>query len=108
MPRMPCGRPIWQHHCDPGCSLTNVRAVLAHLELEHDNMRAALRWAEAANDLNLALQLLRELGTFWIFRGHYREGRWWLDRWLQAHSTGQPGCASVATGPQRLAHHPSW
>ena len=57
-------------------------AALAQLELEHDNMRSALRWAEAANDLDLALQLLRELCTFWIFRGHYREGRWWLDRWL--------------------------
>jgi non-specific serine/threonine protein kinase len=57
--------------------------VLEQLELEHDNMRAALRWAESEIDLDLALRLLRELGTFWIFRGHYREGRWWLDRWLQ-------------------------
>jgi predicted ATPase/DNA-binding CsgD family transcriptional regulator len=57
--------------------------VLVQLDREHDNMRAALRWTEASNSDDLALRLLRELGTFWIFRGHYREGRWWLDRWLQ-------------------------
>jgi predicted ATPase/DNA-binding CsgD family transcriptional regulator len=64
--------------------------VLAQLEREHENMRSALRWAEGTNSDELALELLRELGTFWIFRGHYREGRWWLDRWLQRISPTNP------------------
>jgi len=57
--------------------------ALAHLELEQDNMRSALRWVAATNDVDLGLRLAGALASFWIFRGQFREGRRWLDYWLE-------------------------
>lgn len=57
--------------------------ALARLELEHDNMRSALRWAEATKDLELGVGLTGALASFWIFRGHFREGRRWHEIWLE-------------------------
>ena len=56
--------------------------VLGRQELEHDNMRAALRWAEATNDVDLGLRLSGVLASFWTFRSYFREGRRLLDYWL--------------------------
>jgi predicted ATPase/class 3 adenylate cyclase len=44
------------------------------LELEQDNMRAALGWL-ADNDLVLGLETSGRLWRFWHLRGHLREGR---------------------------------
>jgi len=55
---------------------------LADLEREHDNCRAALIWAMAGQDATLALRLAGALGRFWYLRGHYSEGRSWLERAL--------------------------
>jgi non-specific serine/threonine protein kinase len=51
---------------------------LIQLEAEHDNLRGALTWA-ANNDAELLLRLATDLGFFWILRGHWSEGRRWLD-----------------------------
>ncbi len=56
---------------------------LAHLELEHDNMRAALRWAGAQDDPSTELRLAGALVTFWSTRGYLSEGRRWIDRALE-------------------------
>jgi len=47
---------------------------LDRLELEHDNLRAALDRAADAGDGELALRLAVMLGHFWEWRGHLREG----------------------------------
>ncbi len=52
---------------------------LDRLELEQDNLRAALRWAIAAPDRELALRLVAALWRFWHLRGHITEGRRWAD-----------------------------
>ena len=49
---------------------------LDRLEVEHDNLRAALDVA-AESDPELELRLVTALGRFWEWRGHVREG---LDR----------------------------
>jgi predicted ATPase len=51
-----------------------ARAGLDLLELEHDNFRAALDWAEA-DDPAAALRLANRLTAFWSARGHFSEGR---------------------------------
>jgi predicted ATPase/DNA-binding CsgD family transcriptional regulator len=58
--------------------------LLDRLEAEHDNFRAALRWAAdvplaAERGLRLAAALARYL---WPVRGHHREGRTWLSHLL--------------------------
>jgi predicted ATPase/DNA-binding SARP family transcriptional activator len=51
------------------------------LDAEHDNLRAALRWA-CAHDPVTALRLAASLWRFWFLRGHAVEGAWWVERAL--------------------------
>lgn len=58
------------------------------LELEHDNLRAALGWSlEEPDGVEVALRLAAALGQFWHVHSHYTEGRQWLARAL-ARSSG--------------------
>ncbi len=50
---------------------------LDRLEREHDNLRAALRWAQD-NDASAGLRLVVALWRFWWLRGYLSEGRGWL------------------------------
>jgi predicted ATPase/class 3 adenylate cyclase len=49
-------------------------ALLDRLETDHDNLRAALDWAVAQREHELALRLLAALWRFWQLRGHINEG----------------------------------
>ena len=51
------------------------------LDREHDNLRAALRWA-CAHDPETALRLVASLWRFWFVRGHAVEGARWVERAL--------------------------
>jgi predicted ATPase/class 3 adenylate cyclase len=53
------------------------------LELEHDNLRAALEWSENGA-ASAGLQLAGAVGRFWEVRGHLAEGRRWLRDILKA------------------------
>ncbi len=58
------------------------RRWLDKLELEHDNIRAALDWSEGAEKPEIALALAAHSWRFWQKRGHLREARRRLDRLL--------------------------
>src|SRR5438874_8673756 len=59
-------------------------ASLALLDADHDDFRAALRWARARPcDL---LRLASVLGWFWHLRSYYREGRAWLEEALSVNA----------------------
>jgi non-specific serine/threonine protein kinase len=52
--------------------------------VEHDNLRAALEWS-LVNPIQggeIALRIAAALGRFWWLRGHFDEGRRWLNRAL--------------------------
>jgi predicted ATPase/DNA-binding SARP family transcriptional activator len=55
---------------------------LDRLEAEHANLQASLRWASQTGDSDLALLLAARLWRFWQLRGHFAEGRRWLEEVL--------------------------
>jgi DNA-binding CsgD family transcriptional regulator/tetratricopeptide (TPR) repeat protein len=54
------------------------KSWLDRLELEHDNLRAALHWALEQDETETALRLGSGLGRFWLLRGYLSEGNRWL------------------------------
>ena len=72
---------------------------LDRLSLDHDNLRAALRWAaDGAADparRDIGLRIASALWRFWQQRGHLREARTWFDRLM-------PGAAEADALDQRM------
>ncbi|MEV5598469.1 BTAD domain-containing putative transcriptional regulator [Streptomyces sp. NPDC052496] len=66
-------------------------AWLDRLEMEHDNLRTALRRAVAARDEHEALCLVLSLHWFWTLRDHRADARAW-------------SAAVAALGPDPFAH----
>ncbi len=50
-------------------------ASFHRLEVEHDNLRAALDWCQETDDAEPGLRLASALEWFWTARGHLSEGR---------------------------------
>jgi predicted ATPase/DNA-binding SARP family transcriptional activator len=73
----------WALSHDLEGSVAAGEQALAAFDVEHDNLRAALRSA-LAHDPETALQLATSLWRFWLARGHFTEGRRWLNASLAA------------------------
>jgi predicted ATPase/DNA-binding CsgD family transcriptional regulator len=54
------------------------------LEVEHDNLRAALGWSARGGQAETGLRLAAALGWFWIWRSLRNEGFVWLEQLLAA------------------------
>jgi predicted ATPase len=79
---------------------------LDRLEVEHDNMRAALSWALEHKETEVALSLGGALWLFWFVRGYHSEGRRWLQMALAIDERGSPDSRAMAlAGVGWLAAH---
>jgi tetratricopeptide (TPR) repeat protein len=68
---------------DPERAVGVVNDTPQALDVEHDNLRAALA-SGLADDPAEALQLAVSLWRFWLARGHFAEGSRWLEATLVA------------------------
>jgi predicted ATPase len=76
--------------------------LLARLEQDHANLRAALEWGLRFAP-TLALRLAAALASFWSMRGHLHEGRSWLERALAQPAEESRARASAMFGASLLA-----
>jgi predicted ATPase len=59
------------------------------LELEHDNLRAALRWCIDTAQAEIGLRLIGALWRFWHLHSHLAEGRRWCQEVLALPAAGE-------------------
>jgi predicted ATPase/class 3 adenylate cyclase len=73
---------------------------------EHDNLRAALEWSSTEpGGTQAGLRMTAGLWRYWEIRGHFVEGRRWLERTLAATDGEVSGLrANALTGAGVLAH----
>jgi tetratricopeptide (TPR) repeat protein len=76
------------------------------LDVDHDNIRAALHWLSGHNEPESALRIAVSIWRFWTARGCQREGRAWMERLLDQAVYASPelradalnGCGTLAHG----------
>jgi len=68
----------------------------ARLDLELDNLRAALAWALERDDAETALRLATAVQRLWTTRGLLGEGRSWLERALATAAAVPPAVRAEA------------
>lgn len=72
---------------------------IPRLEVEHDNLRAALAWAREQPDGDAEIRLAGALGRFWLLRGYIGEGREWVE-----HALARPDLGNAPLSVQALLY----
>ena len=67
---------------EPALRRADQLTWLARLETEHDNLRAAMKWALHSGAAETGLRLAGALARFWYLHGYWNEGREWLKAML--------------------------
>ncbi len=80
---------------------------IARLELEHENLRAALAWLIKNEEAEIALRFCGALSWFWYLRGYWSEGRHWLEGVLGLSQAASPTAARAKAlyGAGNLAYY---
>ncbi|MGE5377506.1 MAG: tetratricopeptide repeat protein [Bacteroidota bacterium] len=59
---------------------------LERLDVDYENVRAALVWSLGMETPAPALRVCTALGRYWLIRGYWKEGSWWLEGALEKPS----------------------
>jgi len=96
---------IMAERAEPALAGPEQKDWLDRLELEHDNFRVALRWSVTGEDeTEPLLRLVGALWRFWEIRGHWSEGRKWLETTLvKTAGVEGPSRIKVLSGAANLA-----
>jgi predicted ATPase/transcriptional regulator with XRE-family HTH domain len=70
-------------------------AWLRRIDLELDNIRAALAWSASEGEAELGQRLVGSLSWYWYMRGRLQEGRRWAER-MVARGPSQPDSPGFA------------
>jgi len=76
-------------------------AWISRMEQEHDNLRAALRWAIRRREAEVGGRLVLALWRLWIERGHWVEGRRWAEAVLALDGSEAQAVASRMSARER-------
>jgi predicted ATPase len=77
---------------------------LDRLEIDHDNVRAALSWSKD-HDVECGLRMTGALWRFWEFHTHLSEGRAWLETFIARSSAPTAARAKALNGAGALADY---
>src|SRR5690606_19304270 len=66
------------------------RALVAPLDVEMDNIRAALSWLERQGDGATLLEMAGSMYDAWYYRGHFDDCERWMTRALELAPTDAP------------------
>ncbi|MEM7133157.1 MAG: tetratricopeptide repeat protein [Chloroflexota bacterium] len=69
----------------PGCVQWHDR-----IEIEHDNIRAALDWSLHGGEFETGFRIAGALWEFWMIRSHAPEGQRWAEQFLQRPEADTP------------------
>ncbi len=75
---------------------SEAQASFTRLEREHDNLRAALRWARDTGEIETGLRIAGALWHFWYTRGYMSEGSGWLESLLALTGPSTPASRARA------------
>ncbi len=81
---------------------------LNQLEIEHDNLRAALAWSLGGGAPESGLRLAAALCDFWLRLGHLSEGRTWIEQALLELEEPEPTRATPRDGAAVASQAPRW
>ncbi|HXF83456.1 MAG TPA: tetratricopeptide repeat protein [bacterium] len=95
---------VLAEQAEPHLTGAEQKRWLDRLEEEHDNLRAALTWCRDGPDgVAHGLRLAGALTTFWDIRGHWREGREWLETMLARSAEQSPARVKALNGAANFA-----
>jgi predicted ATPase/DNA-binding NarL/FixJ family response regulator len=77
---------LFAEEAEEGLMGAEQKKWLLRLDREQDNLRAALRWAIEHHQVETVQRIAGALQPFWFRRGHWSEGRRWLEESLAIDS----------------------
>ena len=89
---------------EPKLTGADQASWLERLQAEHANFQAALAWASQTGDTDLALLMAARLWRFWQLRGHFADGRRWLEDVLAAEGSANRPRAKALLGLAGLCY----